>query len=190
MARDLTDGREKRNVALVGMMGAGKSTIGALLASRIGWTFYDTDLLLEALFQKPIAEIFRAPGEAVFRAAEGALIRSLVSLDGAVLAVGGGLWMSAAARRRLGGFAHVAYLAVPLGVLWNRIESQAGPRRPLLRTADPKGSLGRLLREREPVYALADWRIECARREPRDIVQQLVRQLRTVGLVARSGAAA
>ena len=180
---------EKRSAALLGMMGAGKSTVGALLAERLGWTFYDTDLLLEAAFGMPIARIFKAPGEAVFRAAEERLVRTLMGVEGAVLAVGGGLWMSAAARRVLAGFAYTAYLAVPLDVLSRRLEQQGLSRRPLLDTARPNASLERLLREREPVYALADWRIDAAR-EPEAIVQQVVRNLRSVGLVARRGAAA
>jgi shikimate kinase/3-dehydroquinate synthase len=180
----------KRCVALIGMMGSGKSTVGALLAERLGWTFYDTDLLLEGAFGKPVARIFESPGEAAFRAAESLLVRSLMSLEWSVLATGGGLWLSPDSRRRIASFAHTAYLAVPADVLWSRLSGQGVPQRPLLAARDPRPELERLLREREPVYELAEWRIECGASEPQSIVQQLVRRLRTAGLVARPGAAA
>ncbi len=180
----------RRNVALIGMMGSGKSTVGALLAERLGWTFYDTDLLLEGAFGKTVARIFEKPGEAAFRAAEDLLVRSFMTLECAVLATGGGLWMSAASRRRLGSFARTAYLAVPLDVLWRRLSTQEPGGRPLLSSRDPRRELQRILQEREPAYALADWRIECAAGEPQHVVQQLIKRLMAAGLVVRSGQAA
>jgi shikimate kinase len=180
----------RRNVALIGMMGSGKSTVGALLAERLGWTFYDTDLLLEGAFGKPVARIFEKPGEAAFRTAEELLVRSFMTLEYAVLATGGGLWTSAASRRRLGFFARTAYLAVPLDVLWRRLSSQDPKARPLLSTGDPRKELQRLLQEREPLYGLADWRVECGVGDPQYVVQQLVKRLKTAGLVVRPGKAA
>ena len=180
----------RRNVALIGMMGSGKSTVGDLLAQRLGWTFYDTDLLLEGAFGKPVARIFEKPGETAFRTAEELLVRSFMTLECAVLATGGGLWMSAASRRRLSSFARTAYLAVPPDVLWQRISTQ-----------DPKAEaapvqwrlseeLQRLLQDREPLYGLADWRIECGPGDPQHVVQQLFKRLKTAGLVVRPGQAA
>lgn len=180
----------KRNVALVGMMGAGKSTVGALLARRIGWSFYDTDLILEGAFGRPIAKIFEEAGEEVFRAAERTLLRLLASLDNAVLAMGGGLWSSPEARERLAGFAYTAYLDVPPEVLWRRLERDGLRVRPLLRSPDPRGVLDRLLAEREPAYALADWRISAGSSEPEVVVEEILAKLRSAGLVARPVAAA
>ncbi len=182
---------QRRSVALVGMPGAGKSTVGALLAERLGWTFYDTDLLLEATFGKPIARVFQDPGERAFRAAEALLVGSLMSLESAVLATGGGLWTSPAARRRLSAFAYTIYLAIPPEVLARRVAAAGGGSlRPLLAGMDPEGALRRLLTEREPAYELADWRLECGSMDPQSIVQHIVRRLKTVGLVAARGVAA
>jgi shikimate kinase len=180
----------RRNVALIGMMGSGKSTVGALLAERLGWTFYDTDLLIEGAFGKPVARIFEKPGEAAFRKAEELLVRSFMTLECAVLATGGGLWMSPASRRRLSSFARSAYLAVPLDVLWRRLSAQGSGARPLLSASDPRKDLQRILQEREPVYALADWRIDCSVADQQAIVQQLLKRIRTAGLVVRAGQAA
>jgi len=181
---------QRRNVALVGMMGSGKSTVGALLAERLGWTFYDTDLLLEGAFGKPVPRIFETSGEPAFRAAERLLVRSLMSLDRAVLATGGGLWLAPDSRRRIASFAWTAYLALPADALWGRLAGQGVVQRPLLAGAEPRLELQRILKEREPVYALADWRVDCAGIEPEIIVRQLLRRLKVVGLVARAGAAA
>jgi shikimate kinase len=180
----------KRSVALVGMMGSGKSTAGALLAERLGWTFYDTDLLLEGAFGKPVPRIVESPGEEAFRAAERLLVRSLMSLERAVLATGGGTWLAPESRRRIAGFCWTAYLAVPAGVLWRRLSAHGLAQRPLLAGPEPRRQLERMLGEREPVYALADWRLECGSADPQVIVQQLIRRLRAAGLVARSGRAA
>jgi shikimate kinase len=184
------DPASRRNLALVGMMGSGKSAVGALLAERLGWTFYDTDLLLEGAFGKPVGRIFERPGEATFRAAEALLVRSLMSLECAVLATGGGLWMSGDSRRRLSSFAYTVYLAAPPDVLWRRLSAQAPAERPLLSPPDPRAELERILKEREPVYSLADWRIECGLMDPYSVVQQLLRRLRAAGLIVRSGEAA
>jgi shikimate kinase len=178
------------NIALIGMMGSGKSTVGALLAERLGWTFYDTDLLLEGAFGKPLTRIFERPGEAAFRAAEDLLVRSLMSLDCAVLATGGGLWMSGASRRRLAAFARTVYLATPPEILWQRLSGRGLLSRPLLSAPDPRRELERIFRERESSYALADWRVECGTSDPQTIVQQLVSRMRGAGMIVRSGRAA
>jgi shikimate kinase len=180
----------RRNLALIGMMGSGKSTVGALLAERLDWTFYDTDLLLEGAFGKPVARIFEKPGEAAFRVAEDLLVRSLMSLESAVLATGGGLWMSSPSRRRVAAFARTVYLATPPEVLWRRLSARGVASRPLLDASDPRRDLERILKEREASYALADWRIECGASEPQAIVQQLLSRMRGAGMIVRSGRAA
>ncbi|MBA2566089.1 MAG: shikimate kinase [Gemmatimonadetes bacterium] len=180
----------RTSIALVGMMGSGKSTVGTLLAERLGWAFYDTDLILEAAFRKPVAKILREGREGSFRASEELLVRMLMSLQEAVVATGGGLWLSEASRRRLGTFAYTAWLSVPHAVLWKRLERQGLEARPLLEGEDPRTILRRTLSEREPVYALADWRIEAAENDPSAVVRQLVRRLRGEGLIARPDVAA
>ena len=180
---------ERPNLALVGMMGAGKSTVGELLAARLGWTFYDTDLLLEATFGEPIARIFEDPGEAAFRRAEELLVKTLRGAEHAVLATGGGLWLSATGRRTLGSFSHTAYLAAPPQVLWNRLRGGIGSR-PLLLEETGKSTLERLLAQRDPVYRLADWTVETAELAPQAVVHQLLRKMKRARLVAPAGAAA
>ena len=181
--------QEKRSVALVGMMGAGKTTVGSLLAERIGWTFLDTDLMLEGTFHKPISRIFSEGAEETFRAAERLVARLLLSAREAVVATGGGLWLSPESRARVSAFAWTAYLAVPAGTLWERLQTGGVEARPLLRGSQPRAQLERLAREREAAYALADWRID-AGGSPQDVVRQVLRKMSAVGLVARPGRAA
>jgi shikimate kinase len=180
---------EKSSLALVGMMGSGKSTVGALLAERLGWTFYDTDLLLEAMFGKPVGEVLEGLGEAEFRLAEDRLVRRLLGLHNAVLATGGGLWTTPGARQRIASFAYTAYLHVPIEILWDRVQAQRLVYRPLL-AGGGREALERLLAQRSPVYALADWRIDCGASNPEVIVKQLIRKLRSAGLVAHPERAA
>lgn len=181
---------DKRNVALIGMMGSGKSTVGAELARRLGWTFYDTDLLLEAAFEKPVRRIFQAPGEPAFRAAEGLLVRVLMSLDEAVLATGGGLWMAEHTRRLLSSFAYTVYLAASPGVLWRRLGPEGADLRPLLGRGDPREALERLAASREVVYGLADCRVDASGSDAKVLADQILRKLRSAGLIARPEVAA
>lgn len=179
----------RRSVALIGMMGSGKTTVGALLAARIGWTFLDTDLMLEATFHRPIGRIFAGAGEDTFRRAERMVVRLLMSARDTVIATGGGLWLSEDTRRRLRSFAWTAYLAAPANVLWERVRAGGAGQRPLLAGPDPRRQLADLLAAREPVYARADWQID-ASVKPQVIVSQLLNRMASAGLVAPPGRAA
>ncbi|HEY7530306.1 MAG TPA: shikimate kinase [Gemmatimonadota bacterium] len=165
------------------MMGSGKSTIGALLADRLGWPFFDTDLLLEAAFGGTVPDIFAGPGEPAFRRAEGVLVPLLAGARPAVIATGGGLWASPEARSRLLAFASAAWLDVPVDVLWERLRAHGLEHRPLLAGPDPRETLDRLLADREPLYGLAEWRIPCGDASAESIVDQILGRLRKVGIV-------
>lgn len=175
---------DRRSVALVGMMGSGKSTVGALLAERLGWPFFDTDLLLEATFGRSVSEIFAGPGEPAFRRAEGMLVTLLASARPAVIATGGGLWASPEIRDRLSGFARAAWLDVPADLLWERLRAHGLERRPVLSGPEPRQALDRLLADREPLYRLAEWRVNCGESSAETIVEQILGELRRAGVVA------
>jgi shikimate kinase len=133
---------------LVGVMGAGKSTVGALLAERLGVGFHDVDAAIEAAAGKPIPEIFFDEGEDHFRALERqAVVEALASVDG-VLALGGGAVMSEQIRDALAGHT-VVYLSVEFADAIRRVGLGQG--RPLL-ALNPRATLKHLLDQRRPLY--------------------------------------
>jgi shikimate kinase len=133
---------------LVGVMGAGKSTVGALLAERLGVGFHDVDVAIEAAAGKPISEIFIDEGEEHFRAVERAAVAdALASVDG-VLALGGGAIMAEETRDALAGHT-VVYLSVEFADAIKRVGLGQG--RPLL-TLNPRATLKHLLDQRRPLY--------------------------------------
>lgn len=148
----------RRPVVLVGMMGAGKTSVGTALARALAVPFLDSDEEIVKAAQMPISEIFARDGEAFFRARESEVIARLLSDRPAVISTGGGAFMSAANRDQIGAGAVSVWLKADLDLLWNRVRHKST--RPLLRTADPKGTLARLLDERAPYYALAHLTVE------------------------------
>lgn len=147
-----------KHIALIGMMGAGKSAVGRALAQISGRAFVDSDEEIERAAAVSIPEIFARDGEAFFRARESEVIARLLDGPPVVLATGGGAWMTPAVRDALSKRAVTVWLDPPFDTLWTRVRGRAT--RPLLQTADPRGTLERLLAERAPVYALADLRFE------------------------------
>jgi shikimate kinase len=143
-----------RLVVLVGMMGAGKSTIGRRLAGRLHLPFVDADTEIETAHRMPIPEIFERFGEPYFRDGEARVIARLLESGPAVLATGGGSFMSEETRRRIGDKAVSIWLKADADVIMRRVRRRAD--RPLLQTADPAATVGRLISEREPVYQFAD----------------------------------
>jgi len=175
----------RRSIVLVGMMGAGKSSIGRRLASRLGIPFIDADTEIEKAAGMSIADIFQAHGEPYFRAGETRVIARLLENGPQVLATGGGAFMNADTRAlvRLKGIS--VWLRATLDVLTKRIKRRTD--RPLLKTTDPVETLSRLIDERYPVYAEADLTIE-SRDVPHDvIVDEIIEGLR-VRLAARGPA--
>ena len=143
-----------RLIVLVGMMGAGKSTIGRRLAARLRLPFVDADVEIEAAAGMTIPEIFEVHGEPHFRDGEARVIARLLESGPGVLATGGGSFMREETRRRIGDKAVSIWLKADADIIMRRVRRRAD--RPLLRTADPAATVGRLINEREPVYGFAD----------------------------------
>jgi shikimate kinase len=147
----------RRSVALVGMMGSGKTSVGRALAARLGAPFLDSDQAIEEAAQASIAEIFARDGEPFFRRREAEVIARLLSGPPAVLSTGGGAFLSAEVRRILADKAVALWLDAPLELLWERVRHK--DTRPLLRTAEPRATLAELHERRAPVYRLAPLRL-------------------------------
>lgn len=144
----------RRSVVFVGMMGAGKTTIGRRVAARLDLPFADVDVEIEKAAAKTVPEIFAEHGEAYFRDGERRVIARLLGDGPQVLATGGGAYMNAETRKAIAERAVAVWIAADPDVLWARVRTKAT--RPLLQTPDPEGTLRRLVAERYPIYALAD----------------------------------
>jgi shikimate kinase / 3-dehydroquinate synthase len=147
-----------RSVVLVGMMGAGKTSVGKRLAAKLGLPFVDADAEIEAGAQLTISEIFERFGEAYFREGERKVIARLLNSGPMVLATGGGAFMNETTRENIAAHGLSIWLKPSFDVLFARVRKKSN--RPLLRTADPEQTLRQLLEERSPTYALADLTIE------------------------------
>ncbi|CAN7312921.1 MULTISPECIES: shikimate kinase [unclassified Devosia] len=143
-----------RPLILVGMMGAGKTTVGRRLAARLGRRFLDSDEEIEKAAQMTIPEIFAQRGEPEFRAGEMRVISRLLKEDDIVLATGGGAFVNPETRALVKSGAISVWLKADLDVLFERVSRRSN--RPLLKTADPKGTLEKLIADRYPIYAEAD----------------------------------
>jgi shikimate kinase len=162
-----------RSVVLVGMMGAGKSSIGRRLAGRLGIAFADADTEIEVAHDRmSIPDIFSTYGEAYFRAGETRVIARLLESGPQVLATGGGAFMNADTRAAIAAHGVSVWLKAEIEVLMRRIKRRQD--RPLLKTDDPGETLRALMAERYPVYAQADITIQ-SREVPHDkIVDEIV----------------
>ena len=147
----------RRNIVLIGMMGAGKTAIGGELARRLHRPFSDTDVEIERAAAMTIPEIFARDGEEFFRARESEVLGRVLALGNGIVSTGGGAWLRPENRSRVSQNGVAVWLDCDLETLWHRVRQR--PTRPLLQTADPRGTLERLLTERMPVYALADIRV-------------------------------
>jgi shikimate kinase len=175
---EITAALGKRSIVLVGMMGAGKSTIGRRLATRLRLSFLDADTEIEAAHAgMTIPEIFAAHGEPYFRDGEARVIARLLDNGPAVIATGGGAFMREETRNRIRDKAVSIWLKADADVIMRRVKRRAD--RPLLQTEDPAATVSRLLEAREPVYQSADLTI-WSRDVPHDrIVEECIDALRT-----------
>jgi len=172
---DILSALGARSIVLVGMMGVGKSTIGRRLAVRLRLPFVDADTEIETSAQMTIPEIFERHGEPYFRDGEARVIARLLDGGPVVLATGGGAFMREETRARIAAKAVSVWLRADHDVIMRRVRRRAD--RPLLQTADPEGTVTRLLTEREPVYAHADITI-ASRDVPHDrIVDETIEAL-------------
>ena len=151
---EITAALGTRPVVLVGMMGAGKSTIGRRLSARLRLPFLDADIEIEAAAAMSIPEIFETHGEPHFRDGEARVIARLLDSGPAVIATGGGAFMREETRRRIRLQAVSIWLKADADIIMRRVKRRVD--RPLLRTADPAATVGRLIEQREPIYQHAD----------------------------------
>jgi shikimate kinase len=166
-----------RSLVLVGMMGAGKSTIGRRLSARLGLPFVDADAEIEAAHAgMPIPEIFASYGEPYFRDGEVRVIARLLDNGPAVIATGGGAMMRPETRARIRDKAISIWLKADLDIIMRRVKRRSD--RPLLQTADPQATVERLLHEREPLYAQADLTVWSREVPHEKIVEECIGSLR------------
>ena len=149
---------ENTNIVLVGLMGAGKTSVGKRLAARLSLPFFDADHEIEAAAGMSVSDIFDACGEEHFRAAEKRTVAGLLSGTGHVVATGGGAFMAPETRSLIARRAVSVWLKAELEVLLRRVSRRET--RPLLATGDPRAILEALIETRYPVYALADLTVE------------------------------
>ncbi|TAK47464.1 MAG: shikimate kinase [Xanthobacteraceae bacterium] len=165
----------RRPVVLIGMMGAGKTSIGKRLAARLQLPFVDADHEIEQAAGMSIADIFASHGEPYFRDGEARVIARLIEGGPCVLATGGGAYMRAETRERIHAKGVALWLKAEVDVILRRVRRRSD--RPLLQTEDQAATIARLVDERYPVYASADITV-LSRDEPHErIVQECVEAL-------------
>ena len=144
-----------RSIVLIGMMGSGKTSVGRRLANYLGLPFSDADQEIEAAAGMTIPEMFAKRGEAEFREGERRVVARLLTDGQKVLATGGGAFINASTREKIAASGVSVWLKADFDVLMRRVRKRSN--RPLLQTADPEATLKRLIAERYPVYAQADF---------------------------------
>lgn len=148
----------RRNLVLVGLMGAGKSAIGRIVASQLGLPFIDTDNEIERVSRMTISELFAAYGEDEFRALETRVIKRLMRAGPRVVSTGGGAFVNDRTREQIGRGGISIWLKADLDILWERVNKR--DHRPLLKTENPKQTLQDLMDRRYPIYAKADLTVQ------------------------------
>lgn len=160
-------------------MGAGKTTVGRLLAKQTGKEFVDSDEEIQRRTGVTIPHIFDVEGETGFRQRESAVIRELVQRNDIVLATGGGAILSAENRTELSGHGIVIYLKSSVHDLWQRTRHDRN--RPLLQTEDPRAKLRELYEQRDPLYAeMADLIVHTGKQSAHNLVLKLQQELENI----------
>jgi shikimate kinase len=168
----------RTNLILVGMMGAGKTTVGRLAATRLKREFHDLDEEIVRRCGVRIPVIFDIEGEAGFRARESQALAELCALERVVIATGGGAVLADENRRRIAACGTVVYLHSPPSALWHRVRNDRN--RPLLATPDPRRKLEQLYAERDSLYrAVADLVLETGRQSVQALTKELLARLET-----------
>ena len=166
------------NIFLIGMMGTGKTTIGKILAQRLGYRFFDTDVLIERVTQQTINSIFTTQGEEAFRDIESQVLAELSACTRSVIATGGGIIL----RPKNWSYLHhglIIWLDTPVNLLTKRLAKDQT--RPLLQDEDLTIKLQSLLAQRQPLYAQGDLHILIQENQsPHDIVKEIFEVIPTV----------
>ncbi len=170
-----TPGRGTQTIALVGLMGAGKSSIGRRLGQRLGLPFIDADAEIETAAGTTIEEIFQRHGEQAFRDGERRVIARLLDNPPHVLATGGGAFMDPSTRALIRARAVSVWLRADIALLLARVARRNN--RPLLKNGDPRAVLEKLIAERHPVYAEADITVESVDGPPEATVERVLAAL-------------
>ena len=165
IATSVTSRINGRSIVLVGLMGAGKTTVGRRLAGRLGLPFVDADHEIERAAGKTIPEIFEEHGEQYFRDGERRVIDRLLQEEPRVLATGGGAYMNAETREAIARNGISLWLKADFNLLMKRVRRRSN--RPLLKTSNPEAVMRKLIDERYPVYAQANVIVE-SRDAPHD----------------------
>ena len=157
----------RRNIVFVGLMGAGKSAIGRMVAQQLRVPFIDTDVEIERVSRMTISELFATYGEEEFRALETRVIKRLLRGGPKVISTGGGAFINDNTRRHISRGGISLWLKADLEVLWERVNKR--DHRPLLKTENPRATLAALMEKRYPIYSEADITIES-----RDVRKEII----------------
>lgn len=166
----------QQSVFLLGPRGSGKTTVGRLLATRLGWSFIDADELLETRAGRSVADIFAAEGEAGFRDREAALLTELATRSDCVIATGGGIVLRSANRQLLRDAGRCVWLTADAATLWTRIQADptTAVRRPALTALPGPAEVERLLAEREAFYREVAHQVVDASQSPDAVVSAIL----------------
>ena len=176
----------KRSIVVIGLMGAGKSTIGKRLAQMLGLSFIDADAEIETVSRMTIPELFEAYGEPEFRDLERRVIKRILRNGPQVLATGGGAFMNEATRRAIAKAGISVWLRAELDVLMERVSRKGN--RPLLKTNDPRATMQNLMNARYPVYAMADVTIQSRDEKKEVMAAEVIEALAKMQSEAGAGA--
>lgn len=170
----------RRNLVFVGLMGAGKSAVGRMVANQLGLPFVDTDVEIERVSRMSISELFVAYGEEEFRALETRVIKRLLRSGPRVVSTGGGAFINDKTRKQIERGGISLWLKADLDVLWERVNKR--DHRPLLKTENPKQTLKDLMDKRYPIYELADLTIQS-----RDVRKEVIANEVLMAILEKSG---
>ncbi len=168
--------RQPANLALIGFMGTGKTSVGRLLAEQLHFQFLDTDEMIQSRTGRTIADIFAQEGETTFRQLEHQVLQDLATRKKTVISTGGGLPTNAENLAALKAFALVVCLWASPEKIWERVKNQS--HRPLLQTGDPQKKIREMLELRAPFYRQADVLVNTDARSPRAVAQQVALQFK------------
>jgi shikimate kinase len=170
----VSESRNIQNIALIGFMGTGKSSVGHIVAEQLQLTFVDTDKLIEDRAGRTISQIFEQSGETAFREYERAVVEELRHLKRAIISTGGGLGANRENLASLKQHALVVCLWASPRIIWKRVQSQT--HRPLLQGPDPKAKIRELLASRESVYRQADVLVNTEVRSVKEVAQHVMHE--------------